>query len=123
MLTFINPSKEDVLIQFIVNLLYLGKISENCHWAESYGTERKVVDLLEDHLDLVEKANIILKNGCLAIKNNRFTQSTRVFKECEGYGDLINIFKNNPSDGDFSSDCRRLLNKVSAEFETYPEIR
>jgi hypothetical protein len=121
MLTFINPPKEDALIQFIVNLLYLGKVSENCCWAESFGTERKVVDLLEEHLDLVEKANVILKNGSLAIKNNRFTQSTRAFKECEGYEDLINIFKNNPSDGDFSSDCRKLLDKVSAEFEIYPE--
>ena len=81
MLTFINPPKEDALIQFIVNLLYLGKVSNDRCWAEAYGTERKVVDLLEDHLDLIEKANDILGNGNLAIIHNRFTQSSHVSKE------------------------------------------
>ena len=122
MLTFINPPKEDALIQFIVNLLYLGKVSNDCCWAEAYDTERKVVDLLEDHLDLIERANDILGNGNLAIKHNRFTQYSHVSKECEGYEDLINIFKYNPSNGDFSKDCRKLLDKVSAAFEVYPEI-
>ena len=122
MLTFINPPKEDMLIQFIVNLLYLGKISENCCWAESYGTARKVIDLLEDHLDLIEKANRILGNGNLAIRNSRFAQHTHESKECEGYTTLVNIFRDTPSSGDFSKDCRRLLDKVSAEFETYPTV-
>ena len=122
MLTFINPPKEDVLIQFIVNLLYLGKISKNSYWAESYGTKEKVIKLLEDQPDLIERANDILGNGSLRIRDNKFGRWIRIYKKCEGYKELVNIFKNNPSSTDFSYDCKKLLDKISEEFETYPTI-
>ena len=122
MLTFINLPKEDVLIQFIVDLLYLGKISGNCCWAESCGTKEKVIELLEDNPDLIENANDILGNGNLIIRNKRFTQYSYIPKECKGYEKLINIFKDTPSNADFSNDCRKLLDKVSAEFEIYPTV-
>ena len=122
MLTFIDLSKEDVLIQFIVDLLYLGEISKNSCWAESYGTKEKVIELLEDNPDLIENANDILGNGNLIIKNKRFAQYSYIPKECKGYEKLINIFKDNPSNTDFSKDCRKLLDKVSAEFEIYPTV-
>ena len=125
MLTFINTPKEDILIQFIVDLLYLGKISKNSCWAESYGTERAVKDLLSTVSDsFISTANNILVNGSIRINSDqRLVIRTKMYKDVEEYQDIVDILRGTKygDDAYFSYICKSHLERLTEKFSVHED--
>ena len=126
MLTFINTPKEDILIQFIVDLLYLGKISKNSCWAESYGTEQAVKDLLSTVSDsFISTANNILVNGSIRINSDqRLVIRTKMYKDVEEYQDIVDILRGTKygDDAYFSYICKSHLERLTEKFSVHEDL-
>ena len=127
MLKFIEcESSNGSMLQFIVNLLYLGAESGNGIWAESYGTERAVKDLLSTVSgDFVKVANNILLNGSITIAaDRRLAKHERIPKDVEGYQDIVDILRGTEykDDAYFLDICKRHLERLTEKFSVHEDL-
>ena len=125
MLKFIELESNRDMLQFIVNLLYLGMKSHNTMWAESYGTERAVKDLLSTVSDsFISTANNILVNGSIRINSEqRLVIRTKMYKDVEEYQDIVDILRGTKygDDAYFSYICKRHLERLSEKFSVHED--
>ena len=126
MLKFIEckSSKNDIL-QFIVNLLYLGMKSGNGIWAESHGTAQAVRDLLLTVPDsFIDTANNILANGSIRISviGKRLEEYLERDIDVEGYQDIVDILRDGEYISDFSENCRQHFEKLTKTFSVHEDL-
>ena len=120
MIKFIEckSSKSDML-QFIVNLLYLGMKSGNGIWAESHGTQQAVKDLLLTVPDsFIDTANNILANGSVRISviGKRLEEYLTKHIDVEGYQDIVDILRDGEYISDFSINCKHHFERLLKSF-------
>ncbi len=126
MLKFIEcESSNGSMLQFIVNLLYLGAESGNGIWAESNGTERAVKDLLLAVSDsFISTANNILVNGSMRINSDQHLMiRTKIYKDVEEYQDIVDILRGTKYGDDdyFSYICKRHLERLTEKFSVHED--
>lgn len=125
MIKFIKgtSSKEDML-QFIVNLLYLGMKSDNSYWAESNGTKEAVLNLLSmESDDFIKDAKNILLNGALTITDDQrlAIHTNKVCKDIEEYQDIVDVLRADKYIDDFSGMCRIHFKKLTEVFSAHED--
>ena len=119
MLKFIKSESDRPMLQFIVNLLYLGMKSGNCCWAQHNGTEQAVKDLLSTVADsFIDTANNILVNGSITInvEQRRLREHLERYIDVEQYQDIIDVLRGGESMGDFSQNCRQHFERLLENF-------
>ena len=125
MLKFIEcESSNGSMLQFIVNLLYLGAESGNGVWAESNGTEQAVKDLLSTVSDsFIKVANDILLNGSLIIDiYQRLTRHAKIHRDVEEYQDIVNILRDTEYEYDFSRRCKSHFERLTKKFSVHEDL-
>ena len=124
MLKFIELESNRDMLQFIVNLLYLGMKSHNTMWAESYGTERAVKDLLSTVSDsFISTANNILVNGSIRINSDqRLANHKRIPKDVEKYQDIVDILRGSKHEDDFSRRCKSHFESLTEKFSVHEDL-
>ena len=127
MLKFIKCESGNDMLQFIVNLLYLGMKSDNCLWAEANGTEQAIIDLLSTVSDIFIKiANDILLNGAITVDSDqRFLAShAKVYKDIEKYQDIIDVLRGTEyaDEAYFSYVCKAHLERLTGKFSVYKDL-
>ena len=122
MLKFIERevSKRDML-QFIINLLYLGMKSGDCCWAEANGTQQAVINLLYTVSDdFIKVANDILVNGSITINSDqrRLATHIKVHKDIEEYQDIVDILRTSSYEyyDYFSCICKDHFKRLTERF-------
>ena len=126
MLKFIEcESSNGSMLQFIVNLLYLGAESGNGIWAESNGTERAVKDLLSTVSDsFISTANNISVNGSMRINSDQHLMiRTKIYKDVEEYQDIVDILRGTKYGDDvyFSYICKHHLERLTEKFSVHED--
>jgi hypothetical protein len=119
MLKFIKSELDRPMLQFIVNLLYLGMKSGNCCWAQHNGTEQAVKDLLSTVPDsFISTANNILVNGSIKINvdQRRLKEHLERHIDVEQYQDIVDVLRGGESIGDFSRNCRQHFERLLENF-------
>ena len=126
MLKFIeNGSPNDLMLQFIINLLYLGMKSNDCYWAEANGTESAVRDLLSTVSDsFISTANDILVNGSLTIdvRQRRFTMHVDEHIDVEEYRDIVDTLRAGGYLVDFSQNCKLHFERLTRKFSVHEDL-
>ena len=123
MLKFIESKSDRSMLQFIVNLLYLGMKSGNGIWAEENGTEQAVKDLLSTVSgDFVKVANDILLNGSIKITaDRRLAKHERIPKDVEGYQDIADVLRYVRCVGNFSNICKSNFERLTKVFSIHED--
>lgn len=122
MLKFVERRSSADMLQFIVNLLYLGMKSGDCLWAEANGTREAIFDLLFTVPDdFVQLANDILLNGSIEIDVNRciLGEHRKISQDIEEYQDIIDILRCTGDIGNFSKKCECLFKKLTKTFSVH----
>ena len=124
MLKFIELESNRDMLQFIVNLLYLGMKSNNVIWAESNGTEQAVKDLLSTISDsFIKVANDILLNGSIRINSDqRLAKHGRIPKDVEEYQDIVDILRDAKHEDDFSRRCKSHFERLTEKFSIHKDL-
>ena len=127
MLNFIKCESGNDMLQFIVNLLYLGMKSDNYLLAEANGTKQAVTDLLSTVSDsFIKTANDILLNGAITVDiNQRFLAShTKVYKDIEEYQDIVDVLRGTEyaDEAYFSYVCKAHLERLTEKFSVYKNL-
>ena len=125
MLKFIESKSDRSMLQFIVNLLYLGIRSNDCCWAQHNGTEQVVKDLLSTVPDsFIDTANNILLNGSITInvQQRRLKEHLNEHIYVEGYQDIIDVLRSGGHIGDFSQNCRHHFERLCRKFSVDKDL-
>jgi hypothetical protein len=127
MLKFIEHKSDGAMLQFIVNLLYLGMKSDNCLWAQANGTKQAVIDLLSTVSDsFIKTANDILLNGAITIDIDRrcLASHTKVHKNIEKYQDIIDVLRDTEyaDEAYFSYVCKAHLLRLTEKFPLHEDL-
>ena len=124
MLKFIEPESNRDMLQFIVNLLYLGMKSDNLIWAEENGTEQAVKDLLSTVSDsFISTANNILVNGSIRINSDqRLIRHGGTHRDVEEYQDIVNILRDTEYEYDFSRRCKSHFERLTKKFSIHEDL-
>lgn len=124
MLKFIESKPDRSMLQFIVNLLYLGMKSGNPIWAESNGTRQAVIDLLSKvPNNFIKVANNILLNGAIMIDSDRrLTNHSKICKDIEEYQDIIDVLRCAGDVGDFSEKCKYHFERLTGTFSAHEDL-
>lgn len=125
MLKFIEcESSNGSMLQFIVNLLYLGAESGNGVWAESNGTERAVKDLLSTVSDsFIRVANDILLNGSIIINSDqRLIRHAEIRRDVEKYQDIVDILRGSKHEDNFSRRCKSHFERLTEKFSIHEDL-
>lgn len=123
MLKFIESKSDRSMLQFIVNLLYLGMKSGNGIWAEENGTKSAVVDLLSAVSgDFIKVANDILLNGSITITaDRRLAKHERIPIDVEGYQDIVDVLRYVICVGNFSNICKSNFERLTKVFSMHED--
>ena len=119
MLKFIEYKSDKPMLQFIVNLLYLGMKSGDCCWAEANGTQQAVKDLLLTVSDsFISTANHILSNCSVKInvQQRRLKEHIGRDIDVEQYQDIVDVLRGGEYIGDFSQNCRHHFERLLESF-------
>lgn len=126
MIKFIeSKSLNKDMLQFIVNLLYLGMMSGNSVWAQSRGTEQAVLNLLSTVSDgFIVTANDILLNGAIGITfDSRLRNQPKISKDIGGYQSIVDVLRAVEYEANFSRRCKSLLEKLTEVFSVHENSR
>ena len=124
MIKFIERKSSEEMLQFIVNLLYLGMKSENGLWAEDNGTERAVRDLLSVVSDdfIKTAAKILLNGGITITVDRRLAKDERRHINIEGYQNIIDALRELAYVGTFSKRCECHFKKLTEVFSVSEDL-
>ena len=124
MLKFIELESNRDMLQFIVNLLYLGMKSGNIIWAEENGTEQAVKDLLSTVSDsFISTANNILVNGSIRINSDqRLIRHAEIHRDVEKYQDIVDILRDAKHEDDFSRRCKSHFERLTEKFSIHDDL-
>ena len=124
MLKFVERRSSADMLQFIVNLLYLGMKSDDYIWAEANGTEQAVTDLLSMVSDsFIKVANNILLNGAITISSDRHLKKCeRSYINVEEYQDIVDILRGSYATYDFSERCKSYFKRLTKRFSVREDL-